>query len=428
MKKQTLAEINRKLAQGKAVILTAMEFKDEIRGGQRFRPGDVDVVTTATRGIMSGTAAMFVVPVAGRGEFTKAKEIYLNGVPGTPGPAPNERLGVVDTFVYGTAHSKDDPHRYGGGHLFRDLVAGQPIEVECLSEEGKTFEKTITLKDLEFARMYGFRNAFENYNAFSNLKNKKDQLETIFHFRPMIREKGLTVSGCGELNPIQNDPQLKSIGAGSKILVNKAFGVVVGFGTRSSKKKRNLSFSADMFDMDPEFMGGFKTNAGPECIVSVAVPIPILDQDALDGVTQCLDERISLAFADISDRIPLGEITYADIWTGTDLEIEFQSERCVYCSFSCVAEYYCPMKAISWKEKRLDKALCFGCGACTVNCLGGAFQGNLGKARVLDRDLPVVFRQSDRRRAMELAEYLKKFMREGNFSFTENPLVMTHHG
>jgi uncharacterized protein (DUF39 family) len=121
----SIQEINERLKKGKAVIMTSWEFKKEVQQGHRFPVGEVDVVTCATRSIMSGTAAMFVVPVSGPGVFARAENIWLNGVPGKPGPAPNERLGVVDVLIHGTAHSRYDPNGYGGGHLFRDMVEGK---------------------------------------------------------------------------------------------------------------------------------------------------------------------------------------------------------------------------------------------------------------------------------------------------------------
>ena len=61
----TIREINEKLKKGEAVVMTSVDFKEEVRRGHKFKVGEVDVVTCATRGIMSGTAAMFVVPVTG---------------------------------------------------------------------------------------------------------------------------------------------------------------------------------------------------------------------------------------------------------------------------------------------------------------------------------------------------------------------------
>ena len=138
---KTISEINEKLKKGEAVIMTAMEFKKEVRNGYKFKVSDVDVVTTGTRAIMSGTSAMLVVPVAEKGDFERAEKMWLNGVPCWPGSSPVEGSGLVDTVIYGTEESIDHEGRYGGGHLLRDIVERREIDVECLSVEGKTLNR-----------------------------------------------------------------------------------------------------------------------------------------------------------------------------------------------------------------------------------------------------------------------------------------------
>lgn len=160
-----------------------------------------------------------------------------------------------------------------------------------------------------------------------------------------------------------------------KILLNGSPGVIIGYGTRSTPAKKALFVAGDMFSMDPQYMGGFKTSYGVEVTNGIAVPFPITDEKTLDGLSRCLDENIPLPVADLADRTALRNLTYADIWAGAKLEVEFDPDRCICCSFQCPAEYYCPMGAISWKDKRIDEDLCVACGACTANCMGGAFKG-----------------------------------------------------
>jgi putative methanogenesis marker 16 metalloprotein len=434
---KTVREINDKLIRGEAVIMTAQEFKNEVRAGTTFRVEDVDVVTMATKSVMSGTAAMMHIPFGGRGEFLRVKRAWLNGVPAYPGPAPNERLGMADVMVYGTDHSIHDPYGYGGGHLFRDMVEGKEIHAECESIEGRYYESTFTLDELDFARIYTIRNAFSYYMSVANIKNHPSYREnpsSIFAFRPMPVGSGLTMSGTGELNPLQND-RLKTIRVGTKVLVNKAPGVVVGCGTRSTVGHEALSVVADMFDMDPEFMGGFKTSFGPEVVSSVAIPIPVLDEELVKNLCETLDENIPLPFADIGDRIPITQITYADIWKDAELEMEFDADKCMYCSFTCAAEYYCPMGAILWKDREIDDKLCVRCGACAVNCPGGAFKGkggvyrgNMGEVYALNHVWPIIFRQSDRYRALLLADYLKELMETGEFLLSDTDLEIKIRG
>jgi putative methanogenesis marker 16 metalloprotein len=315
-------------------------------------------------------------------------------------------------------------------------VEGKKIQVECLTIEGKIFNAFFTLDQLRFARLYSFRNSFQNYYSFANIKNHNSYREnplSIFACRPLPVLGGLGMSGSGEINPLENDPNSRVFRAGMKILVNKKPGVIIGYGTRSVPNMRTLSVAADMSGMDPEFMGGFKTSYGVEVTNSIAVPFPILNQDIIDDLSNCLDENIPLHLADIGDRIPILDLTYADIWAGAKLEVEFDPERCIYCSFQCPAEYYCPMGAISWKDKEIDETICFGCGACTSNCLGGAFmgkgdvpKGRIGQVHAFDTDIPVIFRQSNRHRAELLAEYLKEIMEKGKFLLNDSDLELQH--
>ena len=235
MKIRTIEEINNKIKDGEATVLTAEEVSKLVREGKKPKAEDVDVITTGTCGIMSGTAAIFHVPVAEPGAFKKAKSVLLNGVPGFPGPCPNEWLGSVDMIVYGTSHSIYE-NRYGGGFLFKDIVSGKDIKVEVESTNGEKIKSTVNIEDIGTAQMIGTRLAFKNYNSFVN--PTEDPVSSIFNAIDLEGPfKGFTFSGCGELNPLQNDPIMKTICAGSKVLLNGAEGYVIGRGTRSSDEK-----------------------------------------------------------------------------------------------------------------------------------------------------------------------------------------------
>lgn len=100
---RTIPEIQDKIDAGDAIVLTAAEISEKIRVGEDIKLEDVDVVTTATRGIMSGTYAVLSFKVSEPDSFVKASEVLLNGVPAVVGPCPNERLGILDLIVLGTA-------------------------------------------------------------------------------------------------------------------------------------------------------------------------------------------------------------------------------------------------------------------------------------------------------------------------------------
>jgi putative methanogenesis marker 16 metalloprotein len=400
--------IQRKISERKAKVYTAKEFKEKIRKGEKIELKDVDAITCGTFGIMSGTMMILTVPVAGTAEFKKADRIELNGVPGTVGPCPNESLGVVDCIVYGTSHRDED---YGGGHLFRDIVEGNEIEVKVWSGD-RIFMKNITKKDLVFSRMILTRGAFKNYTCFFN--DEQETYDTIFSGKGGIKGdfSEATVSGCGEINPLQNDPEMRYIRSGASVLLNGSPGIVIGTGSRSSEHKPNLSIAADVKDMIPEYMGGFRTSEGPECLTSVGFVIPMTDEKALADAN-ILDEGSALPLADIHDRIPRSKDLYSSVWRGTDHDISADGSKCIHCDV-CVAEEMCPLDALS-PGGDIDRVLCMSCGYCTSTCVGKVFSAKLGRIVYEGKEIPITLRQSSRTKGEEVCEILKKKVEDGKW-------------
>ncbi|MCC7550924.1 MAG: methanogenesis marker 16 metalloprotein [Methanobacterium sp.] len=415
--KKTIQQIKEKIKEGKATVLTAEEVTQLVMNGEEPTVEDVDVVTTGTCGIMSGTAAIFHIPVADPGAFKKAKNILLNGVPGFPGPCPNEWLGSVDLMVYGTSHSINDP-QYGGGFLFKDIVRGEEIEIEVEDLEGNIIRSTATLDDFGTAQLIGTRSAFKNYTAFIN--PSFESVASIFNAVKMDGPfKGITFSGCGELNPLQNDPQLSFLRKGTRLLLNNSEGLFIGTGTRSTPEKPNMMVTADMKEMDPHYMGGFCTGAGPEVYNSVATAIPILDNEILQQ-TFIRNEDISLPIADIRGRHSvLSQTSYA-VWRDTDERPLYEEELCQNCG-TCLVEERCPTRA--FQNHNLNQAQCFGCGMCAYTCPFGIFQMERGTVSMdwegETKTLEVSCRQSDIKRARELAHELKNRIQKGNFLISE---------
>jgi putative methanogenesis marker 16 metalloprotein len=419
---ESYSEILEKVERGRAVVMTAEEVAELIESGESSRLSEVDVVTTATRAVMSGTYAVLSFPVARPASFLRAKRVWINGIAAEVGPCPNENLGVLDLVVFGTAHSRDRAN-YGGGHLFRDLVERKPAQVEVETDEGRALQANVGLDEMPHARLFGSRHAFKNYSAFVNLG--AEPVNTIFHsrgFLPHCREA--TFSGCGRINPLKNDPLLESIGIGTRILMNGAEGFVIGSGTRSSRERPNLSGFADMHKMVPEFMGGFATSAGPECICSWAVAIPVISKTILEEMARP-DRDIALPVNDVNSRTAIGQADYGDVWTDVDNEVEFEPQKCSGCN-PCLVEEACPMRAVKSEEGgvRRSDALCFHCGLCTTVCPFAAFSCRLGAIRLKTaagsiKSIPVVLRQSDRLRAIRLAEELKRRILDGSFRMTE---------
>jgi putative methanogenesis marker 16 metalloprotein len=421
---KTISEINSKLKDGKAVVMTAMELKARVRSGESFTPADVDVVTTATRAVMSGTSAMLSLPVGENG--TRPDELIINGVPCLAGFITKD--GFTPVIINGTEESLDNHGRYGGGHVLREIIERKPVEV-VWRKNGQQFRRNVVLDEMPFARIYASRNAYQNYMSFTNVKNAdsyRNNPTSIFTCRPIPPLAGLTVCGTGEVNPAENDTGHVVLRPGIRILVNGAVGTLIGYGTRASADQTCYATAADMCDMDPQYIGGFRTSFGVEVCSSLAVPFPIINQDVLDRIMRCRDEHVMNKIGDLADRLKIMEIEYAQIWHDAPLEVQFDKNRCISCSFQCEAEYYCPMGAISWKDKTIDQDLCVACGACTANCPGGAFMGKgwkphrgLGDIEVFGKSIPIIFRLSNRLRANRLARQLKDMLDSGSFSLVD---------
>ncbi len=412
---RSISQINQKIENGEANIYTAEEFKKLLKEGNAPSFDEVDVVTTGTCGVMSGTAAILNFVVSGPGEFIRAEEVFLNGVPAHAGPCPNEWLGSIDVILHGTTHSIQD-HNYGGGFVLKELLEGKPIDVRVESAEGKTIENTITIDDIGRGQIIGTRMAFKNYTAFVN--SYDEPIKSIFSAIPLEGNlSGLTFSGCGDLNPLQNDIPHNVIKAGTRFLFNGAEGLILGDGTRSSAEKPNLMLAADYKEMDPYYLGGYKTGQGGEVYDTVAIPIPVLNEEIYNNLL-VTDEDIKLPLAEIKGRhLPVGVTNYKEMWEGYDLRPQYDHSKCSNCD-SCTIERICPTNAFA--NKKLNPALCFGCGICAHYCTNDAFNMNTGDVDLeinnKNVNVPIVCRQSDRLRGNRLSNKLKKLIETQEFT------------
>ena len=419
--KRTITEINDRIKKGEAVVLTAREVANSLAAGKGDELRKVDVVTTGTMGLMSGTYAVLSFPIEKAGLHRRFTHGTINGVSVNIGPAPNESLGIIDAFVFGTQESEEDPN-YGGSFLFRDIVEGKEVRIEATSVEGKKVEAAMTINEMGTAKLMSVRNCFRNYRAMVNPSEK--EFTSIFSNRPFRPNYGgLTFSGCGHLSPLQNDPELVSVGVGTGLLFNGAEGFVFSTGTRCSPKYPNLMTAADMKGMDPILMGGFRTAAGPEVLTTYAIPIPVLNDSILKSV-MTRDEDIPLSIADVRDRHKIGQTTYGAAWTGHDEVITEDKRPCIHCKI-CAASNVCPTMAIKQNElgPTIDRSRCVNCGACVIACEQGSFKGVLGNVKTSiagqERIMPIVCRNSNREGAVRTMNDLKKRLLDGSFEMRE---------
>jgi len=255
-KEKSIALINERIKNKQAMVLTDRELLEQVEKGRNLKTSDIDVVTTAWHARMPGTSCHISIPVAERSVFVRAKYMWLNGVIGFPGPAPNERLGLINTQI--AADQLASENNYSGAKLFLDIISRKEIEVECLSVEGDTYWSTFTLDQLQFARMIVYNCFLEQLGARSKSHNLNEHLRTVR--------------------------------AGNTILLNRAPGIVVGCGTRSAPQRRSLSLAADMFEMDAKVMTEFRSDSGIEITNSIALAIPVINDAVPNDFVECLRE------------------------------------------------------------------------------------------------------------------------------------------
>jgi uncharacterized protein (DUF39 family) len=336
---KTIAEINEKIKQGKAVVVTAEEIIDIVRKkGTKKASADVDVVTTGTFGPMCSSGAYFNVGHTKPRIKLGGGKTTLNDVPAYTG------LAAVDIFLGATAIPDDDPRNrihpgefnYGGGHVIEELVAGKDVRLvataygtDCYPR--KKLETWINLKDMNEAVLFDIRNAYQNYNVAVNVSNK-----TIYTYMGVLKPNLGNANFCsaGQLSPLLKDPFYKTIGIGTRIFLGGGIGYVAWQGTqfnpgvlRNEKgiPKRGagtLAVIGDLKQMSPRWLVGTSMMGyGSTLTVGIGIPIPILSEQILINAA-ATDADISAPIVDYSEAYPnmkpdiLGEVSYTQLKSG----------------------------------------------------------------------------------------------------------------
>jgi uncharacterized protein (DUF39 family) len=336
---KTIAEINQKIREGKAVVVTAEEIIDIVRQRGASRAAqEVDVVTTGTFGPMCSSGAYFNIGHSKPRIKLGGGKVYLNGVPAYTG------FGAVDLYVGANALPDDDPRNraypgefnYGGGHVIEELVAGKDIRLvataygtDCYPR--KRLETWINIRDLNDAVLFNLRNAYQNYNVAVNLSDR-----TIYTYMGVLRPNLGSANFCsaGKLSPLLNDPYYKTIGIGTRIFLGGGTGYIAWPGTQhdpnvprsdSGVPRRGagtLAVIGDLKQMVPRWlMGTSMLGYGCTLTVGIGVPIPILSEEIV-RYTAVDDEEILAPVVDYSGAYPLlkpdtlGEVSYAELKSG----------------------------------------------------------------------------------------------------------------
>lgn len=314
---RTIDEINSKIKNGDAQILTAEEMKKLVESsGVKVAFKEVDVVTTGTFGAMCSSGA--IINLGHSDPPIKIDKALINDVPIChPGAA-------VDLYIGATAMSETQSYEYGGGHLIEDLVKGKEVELRATALGTDCYPRTqlktnLTKDDLNQFYLLNFRNCYQHYNCAVNSRD-----ETIYTYMGKLqpRIRNATYSGAGELNPLMNDPDYETIGIGTRIFLGGTQGYVIGEGTQHEAKSQNgtLMVRGNAKKMNPEFLRGASfTRYGTTLYVGIGIPIPILNE-GLAQKTAIRDEEIFTNVVDYGvphrDRPKLAKVSYKELKSG----------------------------------------------------------------------------------------------------------------
>jgi len=336
--RRSIAEINEKIRNGAAVVLTADEVVRLVRDkGVKKAAAEVDVVTTGTFGPMCSSGAFF--NTGHTKPRIKMSKAWLNGVEAYAG------LAAVDIYLGATQLPESDPENrvypgtfpYGGGHVIQDLVAGREVRLRAVGYgtdcyPRREIDTTISLKTVNEAYLFNPRNCYQNYNVAVNLSNRM-----IYTYMGVLKPDLGNANYCsaGQLSPLLKDPYYRTIGIGTRIFLGGGVGYVTWQGTQHNPDARRLPHGApavpagtiavtgDLKQMSPEFLVGVSFQGyGVSLAVGVGIPIPVLDEEVMAHAARGDDELVAQV-VDYSHDYPemvsrsLGEVTYAQLRAGS---------------------------------------------------------------------------------------------------------------
>jgi uncharacterized protein (DUF39 family) len=325
---KTYAEINAKIKSGKAVVVTAEEIIDRVAAdGYAKTAATVDVVTTATFGPMCSTGAFLNFGHAD--PPIRMGKVWLNDVPAYAG------LAAVDAYIGATELSETQGMGYGGANVIEDLISGKKVKLRATSYgtdcyPRKEITTEITLKDLNQAYLFNPRNCYQNYEAVVNSSDK-----TLYTYMGTLLPHfgNATYSTSGELSPLLNDPDYRTIGIGTRIFLGGGVGYVAWEGTQHNPCQNRdenriptslagtLALIGDLKQMDRQYLRAALFNRyGISVYVGVGIPIPILDE-AMLKCTAITNQAIKTTVYDFGvgrrSRPDFGQVSYAQLRSGT---------------------------------------------------------------------------------------------------------------
>ena len=321
---KTYREINEKIKKGEAVVLTAEEVA---RMGKDHTAeeiaGKVDVVTTGTFSPMCSSG--LIINTGHSDPPIRMERATLNGVPVFTG------LAAVDLYIGATENHPENP-AYGGAHIIEELIEGKDVELIAHAKGTdcyplKDIHTTINRGNINDMIMFNPRNAYQNYPA---AVNSTGRIKYTYMGSLLPRLGNANYSTSGELSPLLNDPQLRTIGVGTRIFLGGTTGYISWHGTQHKTDTETnehgvpvanaatLAVIGNARDMSTDFIkAAYFEKYGVSIFIGIGVPIPLLDEEMASRV-MIRNDQITTRIQDygLPDKPELGRVTYAQLQTG----------------------------------------------------------------------------------------------------------------
>lgn len=320
-------EINEKIKAGKAVVVTADEMVDIVEEkGVAAAAHEVDVVTTATFSPMCSSGAFMNFGHAD--PPIKMAKVWLNDVPAYAG------LAAVDAYIGATELSETEGLRYGGGHVIEDLVAGKAVRLRAVGYPTdcyprRQWESLITKHSVNQIYLFNPRNAYQNYAVATNSTRKM-----LYTYMGILLPNfgNATYCSAGQLSPLLNDPEYRTIGVGTRIFLGGGVGYVAWEGTQHNPSQNRgpnrvptasagtLAVIGDIKQMSERYIrAAVMARYGVSLFVGIGIPIPILDEE-MARFTAIKDADIKATVFDYGvpnrSRPNFGQVSYAQLRSG----------------------------------------------------------------------------------------------------------------
>lgn len=265
-------------------------------------------------------------------------------------------LWAVDLYLGATATAdynlqESDPNlregisgEKGGGHVIEDLIAGKPIQLRAIGQKTDCYpraiwDNTITKDNINQFYLFNPRNLYQNFIVGVNGGDR-----TLYTYLGALQPRlgNAVYSNPGAISPLLNDPDLSSVGIGSKIFLGGGIGYIAWEGTQHFPLQKRLpnrtpigpaatvALIGDAKQMNAHWVRGCHfRNYGPSIMLGVGVPLPVTTEQV---ITNCSvgDQNIVAPVIDFSIprrvRPTFGLVSYEQLKKGR-LTIDSKSVR-----------------------------------------------------------------------------------------------------